>query len=344
MNYDAILAIFNCFKEKINYNTPEFNKKNNIPEDVKQWYEEYKEKNDKLKENIEENISSIKEGTNSECCIYYIGQREQNSRVLTNSPEKTKLLNSLIEKYRNEMIKKTIYNFLKNILNGIEILPFDVKNTEEKSLYECRVISKDSEQIKIDYDEDKLTTCIKISTTNKHLKITLLPEINSTHYDGMITLQTPNKKYQNFLKKIYNFFRKRDNFELENKELADFISITKEEISTKYQANGTIYSEEGIYLYEIKDNTFMINYFDQETINTILKTNFNKREELNSFIKPIRENKELANTDFVQKLEKYGLLPNATFSIPSSSKELQVLVNKAYLDSRTLISDLFKAK
>lgn len=341
MNYDAILAIFNCIKEKIKYTTTETNKQQEIPEEIRKWYEELKTTNNI---NIDENnISSIKEGTNGELCTYYIPTRETNQRVSTNSSEKEKIMNELINKSRDKMIKETIYNYLTNILNGIEFLPFDVKQQEEQSVYECKATGKDSEQIKVDYDEDTLKTNIKITTNNTHLKISLLPEIISTNYNAMLTI-TPTTKNKYNIKKIFSFFKQKSRFEIKNQEKAEFISITKEEIKSQYHANGTIYKEEGVYILEVTNNTFTINYFDQETINTIMETNLNKKFELTNFIKILREKKDLSNTDFIEKLEKTGLLPNANFSIPCTPKELQTLINKTYLDAKSLIKDLYKGQ
>jgi len=344
MNYDAILAIFNCFKDKIKYNTPETSIKKEIPEDAKKWYEEWKKTQVGNPTIEEKNISTIRENTNGESCIYYISQREQNSRIITNSSEKEKIISSLIEQSRNKMVKETIYNYLSTVLNGIEFLPFDVKKLEDESIYECKATGKNSEQIKIDYDDSKLTTCIKIITANKHLKISIIPEIISTRYDGMVTLINQHQKNLKFPKSIFKLFKRNSLFELKNQDTADFISITKDEINSKCLANGTIYANEGVYIFDVTNNTFTINYFDQETINTITTTNLNKKFELTNLIKILREKKELTNTDFIEKLEQTGLLPNATFSIPCTPRELQVLVNKAFNDSRMLIEDLYKTK
>lgn len=342
MNYDAILAIFNCIKEKIKYTTPETNRQKEIPEEIKKWYEEQKTTNNI---NIEEkNISPIKEGTNGELCIYYITPRETNQRVSTNSSGKEKIMNELTNKSRDKMIKETIYNYLTAILNGIEFLPFDVKQLEEQSVYECKATGIDSEQIKVDYDEDTLKTNIKITTNNTHLKISLLPEIISTNYNGMISLQPPKEKNKYNIKKIFSFLKQKSRFIIENQEKAEFISITKDEIKSQHHANGTIYKEEGVYILEVTNNIFTINYFDQETINTIMETNLNKKFELTNFIKMLRDKKDLSTTDFIEKLEKTGLLPNANFSIPCTPKELQILVNKAYIDAKSLIKDLYKGQ
>lgn len=342
MNFDAILAIFNCFKDKIKYNNPELSIKKEIPEDIKNWYEEFK-KNQLEESTLEEkNISTIKESTNGENCIYYISKKETNKRIISNSSEKEKLLASLIEQSRNKMIETTIYNYLDRILKDIEILPFDVKKIEDNSVYECKAVSKNNEQIKIDYDELKLTTSIKVTTTNKYLKTSILPEIVSTRYDGMITVNTNQTKTPKFIKSISKLFRKKSLFELNNQDTADFISVTKDEINSQNQANGTIYATEGVYIFEATNNNFTINYFDQETINLITNTNLNKKFELTNLIKILRDKKELTNTDFIEKLEQTGLLPNATFSIPCTTKELQVLVNKAFNDSRRLLEDLYK--
>lgn len=340
MNYDEILAIFNCFKDKIKYFTPKVNIKNEIPEDVKQWYEDWKKVYDIVSnEDLEKHISPVKEGDLGEFCVYYITQREQNVRVVTNGSGKEKIMASLVGQAREQMVKETIYKYLATVLNGIEILPFDVKKLDDKSVYECKATGNASERIRIDYDDDKLTTCIKITAPNKQLKISMLPEIISTRYDGMVTLSKTKEKSS---KSIFNLFRKKSKFELEHQDTADFISITKDEINSTLNANGTVYADEGVYVYGVKENIFMISYFDQETINTLLTTNFKKRFELNVFIRALKDKKELASTDFIRKLEKYGLLPNATFSIPGTSKELQVLVNKAFNDSRTLVEELFK--
>lgn len=342
MNYDAILAIFNCFKDKIKYSTPDLNIKKEIPEDVRIWYEELKETyNTMQEENPEKNISTSVEGTNGEACIYYITPREVTQRVSTNSSDKEKIMTSSINKARAEMIKETIYNYLATTLTGIEFLPFDIKQLEEQSVYECKATGRNSEQIKIDYDESTLKTNIKITTANKYLKISLLPEIISTRYDGMITVSNTQEKNH---KSIFNIFKRKSRFEIAQEKAADFISVTKDEISSKCHARGTVYAEEGVYIFEITNNIFTINYFDQETINTITTTNLNKKFELTNFIKILRDKKELSNTDFIEKLEKTGLLPNATFSIPCTPKELQVLVNKSFSNPQKLTEELFKAQ
>ena len=194
MNYDAILAIYNCIKDKINYFPPEHNLKKEIPEDVKNWYEEWKKvSTNNHKETIEQNISSIKEGTNGELCIYYFTPREPDARVVTDGSEKEKQLETLINQLRTEMVKETNYNYLANVLKNIDIPPFNAKKLDDQSVYECKAISNNEEQIKIDYDESKFTTSIKITTPSKYLKITLLPQIVSTRHDGMITLPQTKK-------------------------------------------------------------------------------------------------------------------------------------------------------
>lgn len=340
MNYDAILAIYNCFKDKINYLPPEHNLKKEIPYDVKNWYEEWKK--NQITESIKEekNISSIKEGLNGEKCFYYFTPRLPDSRIITDTSDKDKALESLLNQSHTQMVKETIYQYLSTILTGIEIPPFDVKKLEDQSVYECKAYGNNSEQIKIDYDELKLTTCIKITTPDKYLKISMLPTIISTRYDGMITI--PQEKTKSSLKNIFNIFQKKSRFELTNQEKADFISITKDEVNSICNANGTIYAQEGVYIFDVTSNTFTINYFDQETINTITSTNLNKKFELTNLIKILRDKKELTNTNFIEKLESTGLLPNATFSIPCTPKELQILVNKAFIDSKKLIEDLYK--
>lgn len=342
MNYDSILAIYNCFKDKIKYLPPENYLKKEIPEDVKKWYEEWKNTNtEENLENLEKNISLLKEDDNGELCIYYITLREYDSRVVTDRSEKEKRMMPLIDKSRDEMTKETIYNYLANILKNIDIPPFNAKKLDEQSVYECKATGNNSEQIKIDYDESKLTTCIKIKTNNKYLKVSMLPVISSTRYEGMVTIPK-NKNKSNF--NFFNIFRKKSKFELKHQETADFIAVTKDEINSICEAAGTVYAEEGVYIFEIKDNTFIINYFDQEAINIITTTNLNKKFELTDIIKLLREKKELTRTNFIEKLEETGLLPNAAFSIPCTSKELQILVNKAFITPRNLIEDLYKTK
>lgn len=338
MNYDSILAIYNCIKDKIKYLPPEYNLKKEITEDVKNWYEEWKQSNNTIsKETIEQNISQIKEGSNGELCIYFITPREPDARVVTDSSEKEKILETLINQSRDKMVKETIYNYLDNVLKNIEIPPFNTKKLDEQSVYECKAISNNEEQIKVDYDDNKLTTCIKITAPSKYLKVTMLPQIVSTRHDGMIILPKTKKS-----KSIFNIFKRKSRFELINQERADFISITKDEINSKLQANGTIYAEEGVYIFDITNNTFNINYFDQETITTITTTNLNKKFELTNYIKLLREKKELTNTDFIEKLQTTGILPNAIFTIPCTPKELQLLANKAYTNPKNLIEDLYK--
>ena len=106
MNYDAILAIYNCFKDKITYQPPQTTyTKNELPDDVKEFYEEWK----KTKE--ETNISEINEGPNSNLSIYYITPRETDSRVVTNSPDKDKIIEKLLNESRYKMVKQNIYNY-----------------------------------------------------------------------------------------------------------------------------------------------------------------------------------------------------------------------------------------
>lgn len=341
MKYDAILAIINCFKDKIKYLSPENQIKKEIPEDVKEWYKEWKKLHNTKEEKNEVNISEIKKGTNGESCIYYISPREPDARVVTNSSEREKTFIKKLDESREQMTNETIYNYLNNILKSIEIPPFNTKKLDEQSIYECKTIGNNSEQIKVDYDEIKLTTNIKITTQNKYLKVSMLPSISSTRYEGMITI---DKKQQKNNLNIFNIFKKKDKFELKNQDKADFISITKEEINPICQANGTVYNEEGIYIFEIKNNTFIINYFDQETITAISTNNLNKKFELTNIIKLLREKKDLANTNFTEKLSETGLLPNASFTIPCTPKELQVLTNKAFISPKILIEDLYKTK
>lgn len=338
MNYDAILAIFNCIKDKIECLHPEHQIKKEITEDIKKWYEEWQQINSNFsKETIEKNISQLKEGTNGELCIYYITPRESDARVVTDSSEKEKIIETLINQSRDEMVKKTIYNYLDNVLKNIEIPPFNTKKLDEQSVYECKALSNNGEQIKVDYDETKLTTCIKIIAPSKYLKVTILPEIVSTRHDGMIILPKVKKS-----KSIFNLFKRKSRFELINQEKANFISVTKDEINSKLQANGTIYTEEGVYIFDITNNIFNINYFDQEIITTITTTNLNKKFELTDYIRLLREKKELSNTEFIKNLQTTGILPNAAFSIQCTSKELQILINKAYTSPKDLIEDLYK--
>ena len=107
-------------------------------------------------------------------------------------------------------------------------------------------------------------------------------------------------------------------------------------------ASGTIYSEEGVYIFDVASGTFTINYFDQESIERIISTNFNKKNELKELKELLIEKKELSEIDFRAQLENVGLLPNATYNIPCLVKEQLMLVNKAYINPKELIKDLYK--
>ena len=270
MNYDPILAVYNCFKEKIKPIKSENNIKKEIPEEIKAWYEEWKTtyiEEDNTKETISKNISEVKEDDNNNLYIYYISPRENDSRVVTDSLEKDKIIEELVEETRDKMNKETIYRYLSTVLTDIEIPPFKAEKQEEESIYECEAISQTKEKIKIDYDEETLKTNISIKNANKILKISLLNNIISTRYDGMITIVDENKQ-KNIFSKLFN---RKSKFELKNQTKADFISVTKDVIASACISSGTIYSKEGIYIFNGINDTFNINYFDKATINTIHK-------------------------------------------------------------------------
>ena len=158
MNYDPILAVYNCFKEKIKPINSENNIKKEKPEEIKKWYEEWKNiyiEEDTTKETISKNISEVKEDDNNNLYIYYISPREPDSRVVTDSLEKDKIIEELVEETRDKMNKETIYRYLSTVLTNIEIPPFKAEKQEE-SIYECEATSQTKEKIKIDYDEETL--------------------------------------------------------------------------------------------------------------------------------------------------------------------------------------------
>lgn len=341
MNYDAILAIISCFKDKITFQEPKTIIKKELPDDIKEWYLNGKKENDIKEANKNNYLFSIKETSSKELCIYYPSPRDIDFRIITDTPPQDIQFNKEIKDNREKLIKETIYNHLDTILSDIEIMPFNVKKLEDKSAYECRIKGKDNELIKIDYDETKQSINLKMRNKDKYLKLSLNNYIESTRYDGMITIEKPSLK-RNWL--IKNLFKKKSKLELKNKEKADFISITKDEIKSSLEASGTTYAVEGLYIYEIKENKFTLNYYDQETITTILSTNFNKRLELNNIVKTLKEKKELSNTSFKEKLEEYGLLPSASFTIEGMTKELEILINKSYTNPKLLLQDLYKIK
>ena len=333
MNYDAILAIYNCFKDKINYEKPIENIKKEMPDEVKQWY--LKNKDDINSKNVK---LEINKGNNGELCTYYQTKRENEGRVVTDSLGKNKKIEEELEVVRYEMTNKSIYNYLNEILNNIDIPPFKAKKLADSSVYECKALSNNSEQIKIDYDENKFTTAIEITDGKKFLNVTFLPKLIATNYSGVIALPKTEKKINRFFK----LFRKKSKFELINQDKVARESITKEEIVSIVWASGTIYSEEGIYIFNVEDGIFRIDYFDQETIERIISTNFNKKNELVELKELLIEQKELGAIDFKAQLENVGLLPNATYNIPCLVKEQLMLVNKAYINPKELIKDLYK--
>ena len=333
MNYDAILAIYNCFKDKINYELPTENKKKEMTDEVKQWY--LKNKDDIDSKNIKLNIN---EGNNGELCTYYQTVRENEGRIVTDSLGKDKKFEEELEVIRYEMINKSIYNYLKAILNDIDIPPFKAKKLADSSVYECKALSNNSEQIKIDYDENKFTTAIEITDGKKFLNVTFLPKLVATNYSGVIALPKTEKKINRF----FRLFRKKSKFELINQDKVARESITKEEIVSMIWASGTIYSEEGVYIFSVDSGTFTINYFDQESIERIILTNFNKKNELKELKELLIEKKELSEIDFRAQLENVGLLPNATYNIPCTVKEMLMLINKSYVNPKELTKDLYK--
>ena len=341
MNYDSILAIINCFKDKITFIEPTTSIKKEIPQEVKEWYLEWKKENQdneiKTKDKTKY-ISSIKETFSKELCIYYMPPREVDSRIITETLPQDELFNKEIKKEREKLIKEAIYKYLETIFSGIEIMPYNIKKLE-KSVYECKAKGNDKEQIKIDYDETKQTINLILRSKEKYLNISSHNYLESTRYDGMVTVEKPTiKRFWS----IRNLFKKISKLELINKEKADFISVTQDKLKSNLDASGTTYSPEGIYIYEIKNNKYSVNYYDQETINTILSTNFNKREELNDIVNALTEKKELSNMCFTEKLEEYGLLPSSNYTIEGISKELEILINKSYLDPKSLLQDLYK--
>lgn len=334
MNYDAILAIYNCFKDKIIYQKPEVYTKQEIPDDVKKWHEEWK----KTKE--ETNISEINEGPNNNLSIYYITPRENDSRVVTNSRDKDKIIENLIDKSRDKMIKQNIYNYMGSILNNIEILPFNTEQLDDYSIYECLATGKNEEKIKIDYDEETLQTNIVIKANDKNLKASMLGNIISTHYDGVITNTSNFKKKNHF----FNLFKRKSPFELKNQNKAEFIAITKDEVNSQIDAYGTVYTKDGVYIFNTSDNTFKLKFYDKETINMVIKTEFDTELDLNKYKSILERRGDLANTKFIEKLEKYGVLSNVNFSIKSNPKELLNLTNKAFINPKNLIKELIQNK
>lgn len=338
MNYDAILAIYNCFKDKIIYQQPEVYTKNEVPEDVKEWYEEWKKTN--IDEFVEKNISEINDGPNSNLSIYYITPREPDIRVVSNSSDKDKIIENLINELRDKMIKQNIYNYLSSILNNIEILPFDTEKLDDSSVYECSATGKNGEKIKIDYDESNLETNIIIKNKDKNLKASMLSNIICTHYDGVITNTTDFKKKHHFFK----LFKRKSPFELNNQNKAEFITVTKDEVNSKIEAYGTVYTIDGVYIFNGKDNTFKLKFYDRETIDMVINTEFDTELDLNKYKSILQRKQDLANTVFIEKLEKYGVLSNIKFSIKCNSKELQILTNKAFIDPENLIKELIQNK
>ena len=229
-------------------------------------------------------------------------------------------------------------NYLKVILNDIDIPPFKAKKLADSSVYECKALSNNSEQIKIDYDENKFTTAIEITDVKKFLNVTFLPKLVATNYSGVIALPKTDKMINRF----FRLFRKKSKFELINQDKVARELITKEEIVSMIWASGTIYSEEGVYIFAVDSGTFTINYFDQESIERIISTNFNKKNELKELKELLIEKKELSEIDFRAQLENVGLLPNATYNIPCTVKEMLMLINKGYVNPKELIKDLYK--
>lgn len=335
MNYDAILAIYNCFKDKITYQPPKtVYTKNEVPEDVKEFYEEWK------KTKVETNISEINEGSNSNLSIYYITPRETDSRVVTNSPDKDKIIEKLLNESRDKMVKQNIYNYLATILNNIEILPFNTEKLNKSSIYECSATGKNSEKIKIDYDEETLQTNIVIKGNDKNLRASMLSNIISTHYDGVITNTINYKKKHH----IFSLFKRKSPFELNNQNKAEFISITKDEAIPQIDAYGTVYTKGGVYIFNASDNTFNLKFYDKETIDMVIKTKFDTELDLNKYKTILERRGDLANTKFIEKLEKYGVLSNIKFSIKCTPKELQSLTNKAFVNPENLIKELIQNK
>lgn len=338
MNYDAILAIYNCFKDKIICQKPEVYTKNEVPEDIKEWYEEWKQT--KAEEKIETNISKIKENPNSTLSIYYITPREPDIRVVTNTSDKDKLIETLINESRDKMIKQNIYNYLSTILNDIEILPFNAEKLDDSSVYECSASGKNGEKIKVDYDEATLETNIVIKGKHKNLKASMQSKITSIHYDGVITNTDDTKKRKHFL----NLFKSKSPFELSNQNKAEFITITKDEASSQLDSYGTVYTQDGVYIFNGKDNKFKLKFYDQETITMVINTDFDTELDLNKYKSILEKKQDLANTIFIEKLEKYGVLANIKLSIKCNTKELQILTNKAFINPKNLIKELLQNK
>lgn len=338
MNYDAILAIYNCIKDKIKYLEPITNIKNEIPEDVKAWHEEWKKTHTDNK--IETNISDITEGVNSQLCFYYITPKETDARIVTDSNESDKVIEKLIKESRDKMIKESIYNYLATILNNIEIPPFNTEKLDDSSIFECLAIGKNEEKIKVDYDEENLKINIVIKNKDKNLKTSMTSNIISTNYDGMITILDNEKKPNRFL----NLFKRKSPFEINSQNKAEFILVTKDEINSTDYTYGTVYTKDGVYIFTGQDNNFNLNYFDKETINMVIKTEFDTELDLNKYKNILEKKHDLANTKFIPDLEKYGVLSNINFSIPCTTKELQILTNKAFINPKNLIKELIQNK
>lgn len=335
MNYDAILAIYNCIKDKITYQAPQIvSIKKEVPEDIRKWYEEWKKTKD------ETNISEITESPNSNLCIYYITPRENDSRVVTNTSDKDKIMEHLISQSREKMVKQNTYNYLSTILDNIEISPFNTEQLDDSSVYECSAISTNKEKIKIDYDEANLETNIIIKKRNKNLKVSMISNLISTHYDCVIT-STPNKKKKN---NFFDIFKRKSPFELNNQNKAEFITVTKDEVNTNIISYGTIYTNEGVYIFSTNNNEFNLKYYDKESIEVIINTEFDTEIDLNKYKSILSKKQDLANTMFIDKLKNYGILPNINYSIKCNSKELQTLTNKAFIDPKILIKELIQNK
>ena len=333
MNYDAILAIYNCFKDKIKCSLSQTVYTNNgVPEDVREWYNEWK------KTKIETNISKITEGPNSHLSIYYITPREQDTRIITNTSDKDKMIESLISESRDKMVKQSIYNYLATILNNIEILPFNTEKLSDYSVYECLAIGKNEEKIKIDYDETNFQTNVVIKNKDKNLKASMLSDIISNHYDGVITNTSNFKKKHHF----FNLFKRKSPFELNNQNKAEFISVTKDEVNSRFDAYGTVYTNDGVYIFNGNNNIFNLEFYDKETINMVIKTEFDTELDLNKYKSILEKRGDLANTKFMEKLEKYGVLSNIKFSVKCTSKELQILTNKAFINPKNLTKELIQ--
>lgn len=349
MKYDATLAIFNLLKSKLKNVPVEKNIKKEIPDDIKEWYEEWK-KNDELEEQktdndiptntkIEKIISQIKESNNN-LCIYYISPRETTARVISNGPEKEKIIEDLILNQRNQMTKDTIYNYLNTVLKDIEIPPFEAQKPEDSSIYECEIVGKKNEKIIIDYDESNYKTNIIMKNNHKNLKISMTNSIISTHYEGMQTI-IKNEKKPNIIARVFQkLFNEKSKFELTNQSKAEFISVTKDEILSNCKSYGTVYTQDGVYIFNGEDNKFIINYFETDAINAIIKTKFDVEYDLIPFKDILKNKEDLANTNFIKNLKKYGISANINITKECTQKELQTLTNKAYINPDNLINEL----